>query len=443
MRTVIGCLGLVAFWFALGPNSPLPAAESGTSAEQADPAQSGTKTLEELVHDLRSEKSQVRVEAADAMGAMKAEAKAAIPNLISALSEENFWAASAITDALSTIGAPAVPAVVDVLENGQGMVRVRAIMVLRGMGPTAKAAVPALRKALQDKTPRIRDLAAQILQELEGSGQKGLGARTATRIMSRAAVLPSFEPGDSGDWPQFRGPRRDALCAETGLLTTWPAEGPKLLWKWEGLGRGYSSVSIVGDKLYTMGDRAAGEKESQFVLALDLATQKEVWAARIGPPHADGPRCTPTVDGDLLYAIGTEGDLVCLETATGKEQWHKSLAKDFGGQMMSMWKFSESPLVDGDRLICTPGAKDATMAALNKRTGEVIWKARLPDLGAKGKDGAGYSSAVVAEIDGVRQYVQIVGRGAVGVAADTGKFLHDKKLYLRHSNVLACYDLRP
>jgi len=182
-------------------------------------------------------------------------------------------------------------------------------------------------------------------------------------------------------------------------------------------------VSIVGGKLYTMGDRPAGDKESQFVLALDLATQEEVWAARVGPPHADGPRCTPTVDGDLLYAIGTDGDLVCLETAAGKERWHKSLAKNFGGQMMSMWKFSESPLVDGDRLICTPGATDATMVAWNKKTGEVIWKARLPELGIKGKDGAGYSSAVVAEIDGVRQYVQIVGRGAVGVAADTGKFL--------------------
>ena len=159
------------------------------------------------------------------------------------------------------------------------------------------------------------------------------------------------------------------------------------------------------------------------MVALDLATQKEIWAARVGPPHADGPRCTPTVDGELLYALGTDGDLVCLETATGKERWHKSFVKDFGGQMMSMWKFSESPLVDGDRLICTPGGKDAAMVALNKKTGEVIWKSRLPELGPKGKDGAGYSSAVVAEIDGVRQYVQIVGRGAVGVAADTGKFL--------------------
>ena len=120
MRTAIGCLGLVVFWFALHPSTPLPAAESGTLAEQAGPAQSGAKTLEELVHDLRSEKSQVRVAAADALGAMRAEAKAAVPNLIGALSDENFWAASAITDALSTIGAPAVPAVVDVLREWSG-----------------------------------------------------------------------------------------------------------------------------------------------------------------------------------------------------------------------------------------------------------------------------------------------------------------------------------
>ena len=110
-----------------------------------------------------------------------------------------------------------------------------------------------------------------------------------------------------------------ALCSETGLLTKWPAEGPQLLWKWEGAGRGYSSVSIVRGKLYTMGDRPDGGKESQFVVAFDLATRKELWAARVGPPHADGPRCTPTVDGELLYAIGTDGDLVCLETATGKD----------------------------------------------------------------------------------------------------------------------------
>ncbi len=231
-------------------------------------------------------------------------------------------------------------------------------------------------------------------------------------------------PTRSEEWPQFHGPRRDNLCRETGLLKAWPEDGPKLLWKLEGLGKGYSSVAITDGKILTMGDREpAGSPESQFVIALDLATGKELWAARVGPPHNDGPRCTPTVDGDLLYAIGTAGNLVCLETATGEVRWQKSFPDDFGGKMMSPWKYSESPLVDGDQLVCTPGGKDATIVALDKRTGELIWKCGLPDVGSRGKDGAAYSSMIAAEIDGVRQYVQIVGRGAVGVAADSGKFL--------------------
>jgi hypothetical protein len=413
----------MATWCALRSVDGLPAAESGPAPGPAAATPPGEKTVDELVRELRSATPHVRVAAADALGAMGPRAEAAIPQLVRALSDENFWAGSAVTDALSAIGAPAVPAVVDVFENGPATVRLRAAMVLHGMGPAARTAVPALRKALQDKTPRMRDLAAQILEEIAGGGPKNPAARTAPRITSRAAVRPSFAPGDAGDWPQFHGPRRDALCAETGLATGWPAAGPKLLWKREDAGRGYSSVSIVAGRLFTMGDRRDGSRESQFVIAIDLATHEEIWAARVGPPNADGPRCTPTVDGPRLYAIGTDGDLVCLETATGKPVWRKNFVKDFGGQMMSMWKFSESPLVDGERLICTPGGKDAAIVALDKRSGEVLWKAALPELGPKGKDGAGYSSAVVARIDGVRQYVQIVGRGAVGVAADTGRFL--------------------
>ncbi len=230
--------------------------------------------------------------------------------------------------------------------------------------------------------------------------------------------------GAETEWRQFGGPNRNLVSPETGLMRSWPEGGPKLLWTIEGLGRGYSSVAISGAMLLTMGDRALdGGAMSQYVFAYDLATRERLWAARVGPPHSDGPRSTPTIDGDLVYAIGTDGDLVCLETATGKERWRKSLPKDFGGQMMSVWKFSESALVDGDRLVCTPGGRDATLVALDKRTGELIWKCAVPNLGSRGKDGAGYSSIVVAEIDGVRQYVQMLGRGVVGVEAETGRFL--------------------
>ena len=226
----------------------------------------------------------------------------------------------------------------------------------------------------------------------------------------------------ASDWPNFRGPNWDGKSTEAGLLKSWPEQGPPLVWKVEGLGKGFSSVAITGGKIFTMGDR----EDQQWVIVLDLATRKELWAAKVGKPWATGkggPRCTPTVDGDLLYAIGTHGDVVCLETATGKERWRKSFTDDFGGKMMSKWGFSESPLVDGNKLLCTPGGKDAGIVALNKKTGETIWKCAIPDIGSRGKDGAGYSSVVAAEIGGVRQYIQMMGRGVVSVAADDGKFL--------------------
>lgn len=244
--------------------------------------------------------------------------------------------------------------------------------------------------------------------------------RVAIFTLSLAATAATF----AADWPQWRGPKRNGLCTETGLLSRWPQSGPKQLWKITGLGKGYSSVSIIDGKLFTMGQRPNEEGgRDQVIIAYDLETQKELWTATVGRPHKDGPRCTPTVDGELLYAIGTDGDLVCVESATGNERWRKSFARDFRGRMMSGWKFSESPLVDGNKLVCTPGGSRATIVALDKNTGETIWKSAVPQLGRKGRDGAGYSSPVISRACGVRQYVQMLGRGLVGVSADNGKFL--------------------
>jgi outer membrane protein assembly factor BamB len=172
-----------------------------------------------------------------------------------------------------------------------------------------------------------------------------------------------------------------------------------------------------------MGDRERDGGTAQFVTAFDEADQSELWSTRVGPPHRDGSRCTPTIADGFVYALGTGGDLVCLEAATGAVRWKKNMSSDFGGRMMSGWRWSESPLVDGDKLVCTPGADDAMLVALNKDTGDLIWKCVMPDIGDRGKAGAGYASIVAADIDGVRQYITIVGRGAIGVAADTGKFL--------------------
>lgn len=224
--------------------------------------------------------------------------------------------------------------------------------------------------------------------------------------------------GDHGDWPQWRGPHRDGISSETGLLGEWTEEGPPLTWQVKGLGKGYSSVSIAGGKIFTMGRRG----QAEMLMSLDAKNGHELWATEIG--SGDHSNCTPTVDGDLVFGVGLKGDLVCVEAATGKLVWKKNYGQDFGGSMMSGWGYSESPLVDGNKLICTPGAKDAMIAALDKRTGDVLWKAPQPDdIGKKGKDGAGYSSVVISTGAGVRQYIQLVGRGLISVEADTGKVL--------------------
>jgi outer membrane protein assembly factor BamB len=237
-----------------------------------------------------------------------------------------------------------------------------------------------------------------------------------------AAATSAQAPSRPGEWPQWRGPNRDGLSRETGLLTQWPPPGPPLAWSAGGLGSGFSSLAVAGGRILTMGDRNG----AQNVIAVSQTDGKPLWVAKVGPMwsgDAGGPRATPTVDGDLVFALGTEGDLVCLEAATGKERWRKSLERDFGARVMSSWKFSESPLVDGDRVVVTPGVAGALLVAIDKRTGRELWRTAAPTLGPKGEEGAGYSSIVISQGAGVKQYVQLTGRGLVGVRASDGKFL--------------------
>jgi outer membrane protein assembly factor BamB len=244
-------------------------------------------------------------------------------------------------------------------------------------------------------------------------------------ICSAIVLFVPLAPGKevpSRDWPQWRGPDRNAVSTETGLLHEWPTEGPKLLWnsrtvnKNKSVGTGYSSISVAGGRIFTMGDRDG----KGYVFALDEKTGEHLWATHISPGQGDGPRCTPTVDGDRVYALSRQGELVCLGVEKGNIIWHTNFKKDLGGRMMSGWDYSESPLVDGDKLVCTPGGDNAALVALDKRTGEVIWKAKVPDTG-----GAGYASIVVAEVGGIRQYITLLGarKGVVGIDAQTGKFL--------------------
>ncbi len=226
------------------------------------------------------------------------------------------------------------------------------------------------------------------------------------------------------DWSQWRGPNRDGKSSETSLLQKRPADGPQLVWKALKLGPGFSSVSIQNGRIFTMGDRDG----SECVIALDSNDSgKELWAAQVSKSSENegypGPCCTPTADGDFVFALGSRGDLVCCEAATSRIVWQKNMPADFGGKMMSGWGYSESPLVDGQRLICTPGCDKAMMIALDKRTGREIWRCAMPKIGENGSDGAGYSSIVISNGGGRKQYVQFVGRGLIGVSASDGKFL--------------------
>jgi outer membrane protein assembly factor BamB len=247
--------------------------------------------------------------------------------------------------------------------------------------------------------------------------------RVTAVCVAATCLLPSAH---GADWPQWRGPARDGKSAETGLRASWPEGGPPLLWKATGLGGGFSSVAVAGERIYTLGDLGDG----QYAIALARAGGAPLWKTRVGPPWKDeylGPRSTPTVDGVQVYVLGTEGELFCLDAGTGAKVWSRDLPKEFGAKMMTVqgtnWKFSESPLVDGDRVVVTPGTKDAALVAFDKKTGKEAWRAAVPDLGERGADGAAYSSIVVSSGGGTRQYVQLVGRGAVGIDAASGRYL--------------------
>jgi outer membrane protein assembly factor BamB len=199
----------------------------------------------------------------------------------------------------------------------------------------------------------------------------------------------------------------------------WPADGPPLAWRVTGLGGGYSSVAVVGGKIFTLGEK--GGKNN--MVCLNGADGAVLWSTPIGGGGA--PNSTPTVDGDLVFGVSLGGDLGCCNVADGSLVWAKNYERDLGGQMMSSWGFSESVLVDGNHVICTPGGDTALLAALNKKTGEVVWKTAVQQssLGRRGDDGAGYASIVISQAGGVKQYVTLVGRGVVGVDAATGQLL--------------------
>ena len=237
-------------------------------------------------------------------------------------------------------------------------------------------------------------------------------------VVVAVAGVRAAEPPE--DWPQWQGPDRNAISAERGLLQVWTEAGPPLVWKIDGLGGGESTPSIAAGRIFGMSNRGGDE----VVWALSEQGGSTIWATRLGPAFTqnapqgkDGPGSTPTVDGKLLYVVGLGGDITCLQVDDGKIVWQRSMQKDFGGRV-PIWSFRESPLVDGDKVICTPGGEAATIVALNKFTGETIWKSQVPD-----SPKAAYSSAIAIDFAGQRQYVQLTAKALVGVAATDGRFL--------------------
>ncbi len=219
----------------------------------------------------------------------------------------------------------------------------------------------------------------------------------------------------AGDWPTFRGADRSDISRETGLLKSWPSSGPRKIWTFEDAGYGYSGYAIVGGTLYTLGAKDAVE----YLIALDALTGKQKWTAEIGPlltnGWGDGPRSSPTVDGDRVYAMSGKGNLVCASTKDGKVIWTASMT-EAGGKVPG-WGYCESPLVDGKLVICTPGGPQGTLMALDKLTGKKVWQS------SEWTDGAQYASPIVIEHGGVRQYVQLTMQSFAGVSAADGKLV--------------------
>lgn len=260
-----------------------------------------------------------------------------------------------------------------------------------------------------------------------------MSCRLAFAIVCLWLTSPCAPRTVAEDWPAWRGPNRDGICQEKGLLQEWPAGGPKLLWKAKGLGEGFSGPSIVGDLLFTMGDRDGQE----WVIALDWTKEgQEVWATPVGPIRHTGegypgPRATPTYDDGRIYTLGINGDLVCLDAKTGKEFWRRDLVKDFDGKI-PQWGYSESVLVDGPWVVFTPGGSKATLAAVQKATGRTVWQAPIGDPAA-------YSSVIKATLGKVDQYVTLTAKGVIGVRAKDGEPLwrYDRPAS-RVANVATC-----
>lgn len=249
------------------------------------------------------------------------------------------------------------------------------------------------------------------------TGQNRFGQLFRLGLAVFLTGLPAAQ-GTAGDWPRWRGPDGTGVSRETGFAASWTESPPKLAWQASGVGEGYSSVVTSAGTLVTTGRVDGGV----ICLALDTKTGRKKWETHIGETSRN-VMSTPTIHDGRVYCVDPDGELVCLRLDNGEILWTRSYVKDFGGRLMSGRGYGESPLVDGDRLLVTPGGADAMIVALDRRTGRTIWQAPFPKMGGLGRDGAAFSSLNITTAAGIRQIVQLTGRGLVGIDADSGSFL--------------------
>jgi outer membrane protein assembly factor BamB len=253
-------------------------------------------------------------------------------------------------------------------------------------------------------------------------------------LAAAVALLSTLVSGQSSvpaavDWPQWQGPARNGLSTETGLLKQWPSAGPSVIWSVSSLGAGYGSVAVKGDRIFVQSSNG----RQSIVHSLNRADGRNVWSKALGPAGENdmgsGPRGTPTVDDERVYVLTESGDLACLKAEDGTAIWQRNILKDFGARNIQ-WLISESPLVDGNNVIVTPGGRGAGMVALNKMTGATVWTSK--DL----SDEAGYASPVVADVQGVRTIMTLTAEAGVGVRASDGKLMwHYERVANRTANI--------
>lgn len=240
-------------------------------------------------------------------------------------------------------------------------------------------------------------------------------------VVCLVAAKNSSLAAERFDWPQWRGPDRTGISKETGLLKQWPKEGPRVLWQIKNLGASYSSVTVARGRVFTQGTKDGDET----IFCLDLRSGETVWAVSpnggtrpFEEKRGNGARGSSTIVGEDIYTEGGTGIVTCLDFETGNQKWSRDFVKEFD-TAVPKWGYCESPLVDAEKLIVTPGGKQGAIVALDRTTGETLWSA------SEVTDPAHYSSPILAEVEGVRQYVQFLSTRVVGVRAEDGKFLWD------------------